>query len=78
MKHANGFSDHYEAFQLNPNADSETIDRVYRILAKRYHPDNQETGDAAKFETMLHTGFFQIRNSAQSMMPHTRNTAAPF
>jgi DnaJ-class molecular chaperone len=42
----------YEALQLDPNADGETIDRVYRILAKRYHQDNQETGDAAKFETI--------------------------
>ena len=25
------------------------MDRVYRILAKRYHPDNQQTGGAAKF-----------------------------
>ena len=49
---ADGFSDHYEALQLSPNADSETVDRVYRILAKRYHPDNQETGDAAKFGTI--------------------------
>jgi hypothetical protein len=46
---ADGFSDYYEALQLSPNADSETVDRVYRILAKRYHPDNQQTGDAAKF-----------------------------
>jgi curved DNA-binding protein CbpA len=44
-----GFSDHYEALQLSRNADRETVDRVYRILAKRYHPDNQETGDASKF-----------------------------
>ena len=49
---ADSFSDHYEALQLSPNADSETIDRVYRILAKRYHPDNQQTGDAAKFGTI--------------------------
>jgi curved DNA-binding protein len=46
---SDGFSDHYETLQLSPNADSETVDRVYRILAKRYHPDNQQTGDAAKF-----------------------------
>src|SRR5438105_3187548 len=46
---ADDFSDHYEALQLSPNADSETVDRVYRILAKRYHPDNQQTGDAARF-----------------------------
>ena len=43
------FCDHYEELQLSPNADSETIDRVYRILAKRYHPDNQDTGNAETF-----------------------------
>jgi hypothetical protein len=38
--------DLYEVMQLSPNADAETIARVYRILATRYHPDastgNQE------------------------------------
>jgi curved DNA-binding protein len=43
------FRDYYEALQLSPNADSDTIDRVFRILAKRYHPDNQETGNSEKF-----------------------------
>src|SRR5436190_17863011 len=52
QQRADGFSDHYEALQLSPNADSETISRVYRILAKRYHPDNQQTGDSAKFATI--------------------------
>src|SRR6476646_6786730 len=43
------FDDYYEALQLSPNADSDTIGRVYRILAKRYHPDNQDTGNAEIF-----------------------------
>ena len=47
-----GFCDYYEALQLSPNADSETISRVYRILAKRYHPDNQDTGSVDKFATI--------------------------
>src|SRR6187431_3752357 len=46
------FGDHYETLQLSPNADGETIDRVYRILVRRYHPDNQETGDPERF-TMI-------------------------
>lgn len=33
-------TDWYEVMQLSPNADSETIARVYRILAQRYHPDS--------------------------------------
>lgn len=41
--------DLYEVLQLSPNADSDTIQRVYRLLAQRFHPDNRETGDAARF-----------------------------
>ncbi len=37
--------DYYEILQLSPNADNDTVHRVYRILAQRYHPDNQETGN---------------------------------
>lgn len=44
-----GFVDYYELLQLSPNANSETVERVYRLLAKRYHPDNQSTGDTDKF-----------------------------
>src|SRR5438045_3675099 len=43
------FVDYYEALQISPNADQETIHRVYRLLAQRYHPDNQETGNAELF-----------------------------
>jgi hypothetical protein len=41
--------DCYEVMQLSPNADSETISRVYRLLASRYHPDNIETGNSELF-----------------------------
>jgi curved DNA-binding protein len=48
------FVDLYETLQLSPNASGETIERVYRLLAKRYHPDNQDTGDAQKFSEVHH------------------------
>lgn len=41
--------DCYEVMQLSPQADADTISRVYRILAFRYHPDNAETGNSEKF-----------------------------
>jgi len=41
--------DYYEALQISPNAEPETIHRVYRIMAARYHPDNTETGNQEKF-----------------------------
>jgi len=45
-------SDYYEDLQISPNADKEMIERVFRILAKRYHADNTETGDAEKFNVL--------------------------
>jgi curved DNA-binding protein len=48
-----GLIDYYEILQLNQGADQETIDRVYRLLAKRYHPDNKNTGDAQKFDELV-------------------------
>jgi curved DNA-binding protein len=41
--------DYYEFLQISPNAESETIHRVYRFLAGRYHPDNPDTGDPESF-----------------------------
>lgn len=43
------FIDYYEDLQVSPNADQETVERVYRLLAKRYHPDNSQTGSDEKF-----------------------------
>jgi hypothetical protein len=53
-----GGLDCYEVMQLSPNADAETISRVYRLLAARYHPDNRETGDSEKFIRL--SGAYQI------------------
>jgi curved DNA-binding protein CbpA len=43
------FVDFYEILQISPNADQETVHRVYRLQAQRFHPDNRETGDAERF-----------------------------
>lgn len=43
------WTDYYETLQLSPSADGETVDRVYRLLAKRYHPDNEASGDVERF-----------------------------
>jgi hypothetical protein len=44
--------DYYELLQINPKADVETIHRVYRFQAQRYHPDNKETGNEATFRLL--------------------------
>jgi DnaJ-like protein len=45
--------DHYEVLQLSPTAHPETIQRVYRMLAQRYHPDNTDTGNEEIFKNVL-------------------------
>ncbi|MCL4793974.1 MAG: DnaJ domain-containing protein [Bryobacteraceae bacterium] len=46
-------ADYYEILQIHPNAHPDTIHRVYRILAQRYHPDNQETGSQELFRSLV-------------------------
>jgi hypothetical protein len=46
-------ADYYEILQLGRNADTDTIHRVYRMLAQRYHPDNTESGSAERFRQVL-------------------------
>ena len=48
------FTDLYEILQVNPTADDDTIHRVYRMLAQRYHPDNPDTGSESAFQSILH------------------------
>ena len=47
-----GEPDHYETLQINPKADAQTIHRVFRMMAARFHPDNPETGDVERFLEM--------------------------
>jgi len=42
-------ADYYDVLQISPKADLETIHRVFRIMAVRFHPDNPETGDVEEF-----------------------------
>jgi hypothetical protein len=42
-------TDYYDVLQISPKAQSETIHRVFRIMAVRFHPDNPETGDLEEF-----------------------------
>lgn len=45
--------DYYELLQVSPNAHPDTIHRVFKILAQRFHPDNPETGDEETFKKIL-------------------------
>jgi len=50
---ASNFIDYYEVLEISPNADLGTIERMFRYLAQRYHPDNQETGDRLRFDAIM-------------------------
>src|SRR6266850_13701 len=43
------FVDYYEMLRVSPGAEVESIQRVHRALAARYHPDNTETGNLERF-----------------------------
>ena len=45
-------ADYYEVLQISPNAELDTVHRVYRLLAQRFHPDNQTTGDSERFRIL--------------------------
>ena len=59
----NSFVDYYEDLQVSSNADLETIERVYRLLAKRYHPDNTSTGNTEKFSII--TTAYKVLSEAE-------------
>jgi curved DNA-binding protein CbpA len=49
---SNQAADYYEILQISPNAEPETVHRVFRLLAQRFHPDNTETGNEAHFRML--------------------------
>ena len=53
MKNGESFVDYYEVLQLSSNADEDTIQRVFRHLAKKYHPDAPGQGDAKRFNLIV-------------------------
>ena len=59
-------TDFYDLLQVSPNADPETIHRVYRLLAQRFHPDNKETG---------HDGRFRAIQEAYDVLSHPEKRA---
>jgi len=49
---AGKYQDHYQVLGVEFRADSETIQRAYKRLAEKFHPDNIESGDYDIFESI--------------------------
>ena len=46
------FIDYYDLMQLSPNADDDTIQRIFRHLAQKWHPDHHQ-GDPERFKLLV-------------------------
>jgi hypothetical protein len=68
-------ADLYEVMQLSPKADADTISRVYRMLAFRYHPDNSQTGNSERFLQL--TAAHQILSDPQKRSNYEACRKAP-
>ena len=55
--------DYYEILQISPSAEPETIHRVYRMLAQRFHPDNRESGNENRFRQIVEA--YRVLSDAQ-------------
>ena len=55
------FIDYYELLELSRNANTSTIERVFRYLAKEYHPDIAGDEHREKFQQMVE-GFEILRD----------------
>lgn len=55
-------NDHYEVLQISKNADQDTVQRVFRLLAQRYHPDNPETGNQEQFRK-IHEAYLVLSDA---------------
>jgi curved DNA-binding protein CbpA len=66
--------DYYEVLQVSASAELETIHRVYRLLAQRFHPDNKDTGNPSRFRliTEAYTALGNPEERARYDIVHQR------
>lgn len=46
-------NNYYDILQVNKNASQEIIEKAYKVLVKKYHPDLQEDGLKHDYEEKL-------------------------
>jgi len=68
--------DYYEFLQISPNAEADTIHRVYRYLAGRLHPDNLQSGNAEMFH-LLKLAYDVLSNPQKRAQYDVARVSAP-
>ena len=53
MVRTNEFVDYYELLEVSPNASIETIEKMFRFQAQKYHPDAGPNADIQKFKMLV-------------------------
>jgi len=69
--------DYYEFLQISPSAEADTIHRVYRFLATRFHPDNRETGDIERFYLLKQAYEVLSDPASRAVYDETRRASQP-
>lgn len=60
---SNDFVDYYELLELSPRANFETVERVFRYLAKKHHPDVSSDIEAERHQfTQMIEAFETLRD----------------
>ena len=53
MMEANSFVDYYKIMGVRPDIGPDDLGRRFHRLAKRYHPDNPQTGNRERFDLLV-------------------------
>jgi len=74
------FIDYYQLLQISPAAEAETIQRVFRLMANRYHPDNRHTGDAVRFARLTRANEILTKRETRAAydVAYQAHAARPF
>jgi len=69
---AKSFINYYEILDASPGDSADAIERRFRNLARRYHPDNKDTGDRSKFDAIVeaHNTLRDVARRAQYHQDH--------
>jgi len=65
---------HYDILQVKPDSTGEEIQRAYRRLALRYHPDRNPSPDAASQMAAINEAYEVLKVSNQQQSKSQKNT----